>query len=55
MVGTGKVRISLYLSKSVLKEVDRAAAMSKVSRSAYIDAVLRQHFEQQRTPPQKTD
>jgi len=35
-----KVRITLTLSSDILKEVDREAAIAKVSRSANIEAVL---------------
>jgi metal-responsive CopG/Arc/MetJ family transcriptional regulator len=44
MVATRKVRISLTLSSNILKEVDRQAAIAKVSRSAFIEAVLRQYL-----------
>jgi metal-responsive CopG/Arc/MetJ family transcriptional regulator len=46
MTGT-KVRISLYLSADVLKEVDRLARAAKLSRSAFIEDVLRQHLKKQ--------
>jgi metal-responsive CopG/Arc/MetJ family transcriptional regulator len=39
-----KVRITVFLSSSVLREVDRLARAARVSRSAYIEAVLRQHL-----------
>jgi metal-responsive CopG/Arc/MetJ family transcriptional regulator len=42
MMAKRKVKISLTLSSDILKEVDRQAA--KVSRSAYIEAVLRQYL-----------
>jgi hypothetical protein len=44
IVPTRKVRITLILSSDILKEIDRLAADAKVSRSAYIEAVLRQHL-----------
>jgi metal-responsive CopG/Arc/MetJ family transcriptional regulator len=44
MVAKRKVRILLTLSSDVLREVDRKAAIAKVSRSAYIEAVLRQYL-----------
>jgi Ribbon-helix-helix protein, copG family len=42
-----KVQVSLTLSSDILKEVDRQAAIAKVSRSAYIEAVLRQYLSDQ--------
>jgi metal-responsive CopG/Arc/MetJ family transcriptional regulator len=39
-----KVRITLTLSSDIMKEVDRQAALAKVSRSAYIEEVLRQYL-----------
>jgi metal-responsive CopG/Arc/MetJ family transcriptional regulator len=40
-----QVRIARYLSSDVLKEVDRLARSAKLSRSAFIEDVLRQHLE----------
>lgn len=40
-----KVRISLYLSSDVLQKVDRVAHAAKLSRSAFIEDVLRQHLQ----------
>jgi metal-responsive CopG/Arc/MetJ family transcriptional regulator len=39
-----KVKISLTLSSDVLKEIDRLAVGAKVSRSAFIEAVLAQYL-----------
>jgi metal-responsive CopG/Arc/MetJ family transcriptional regulator len=44
IMATRKVRITLSLSSDILKEVDRRAAVEKVSRSAYTEAVLRQYL-----------
>jgi metal-responsive CopG/Arc/MetJ family transcriptional regulator len=47
-MATRKVRIWLTLSSDVLKEVDRLALDAKVSRSAYIEAVLTQFLQNQK-------
>ena len=39
-MATRKVRISLTLSSEILREIDRDAAIAKVSRSAFIEDVL---------------
>jgi metal-responsive CopG/Arc/MetJ family transcriptional regulator len=39
-MGTPKVRVTLYLSSKILKKIDREAAVAKVSRSAFIEAIL---------------
>ena len=39
-----KVRISLSLSPGLLEEVDGPARAAKLSRSAFIEGVLRQHL-----------
>jgi metal-responsive CopG/Arc/MetJ family transcriptional regulator len=44
MVAEQKMRISLTLSSDVLKGIDHLAAKANVSRSAYIEAVLRQYL-----------
>jgi metal-responsive CopG/Arc/MetJ family transcriptional regulator len=44
MVPEQKVRISLTLSLEVLEGINRLAAKASVSRSAYIEAVLRQYL-----------
>jgi len=44
IVPSRKVRITLTLSSDILKKIDRAAAIAKVSRSAFIEAVLRQYL-----------
>lgn len=46
-MATRKVRISLTLSSDILKEVDRQAVIAKVSRSAFIEGVLRQYLRDQ--------
>jgi len=45
MKATPKVAVTVYLSKDVLRNVDRAAAESKLSRSAFVEAVLKQHLK----------
>jgi metal-responsive CopG/Arc/MetJ family transcriptional regulator len=40
-----KVRISLTLSSSVRREIDRLAVRAKISRSAFVEDVLRQHLQ----------
>lgn len=44
MMAPRKVRVSLTLSSSVLREIDRLALAAKVSRSQFIEAVLREHL-----------
>jgi metal-responsive CopG/Arc/MetJ family transcriptional regulator len=44
MVAARKIRVTLTLSPNILKKVDRQAAIAKVSRSVYIEAVLRQYL-----------
>jgi metal-responsive CopG/Arc/MetJ family transcriptional regulator len=43
-MATRKVRISLALSSDVLEGIDRLAVAANVSRSAFIEAVLRQYL-----------
>ena len=40
-----KVRASLILSSDVLHEVDRSALAAKISRSEFIETVLRKHLQ----------
>jgi metal-responsive CopG/Arc/MetJ family transcriptional regulator len=47
MASTRKVRISLSLSLAVLREIDRLARLERVSRSAYIETVLREFLQNQ--------
>jgi metal-responsive CopG/Arc/MetJ family transcriptional regulator len=46
-MATRKVRTSLTLSSDVLEAIDRLAVGAKVSRSAFIEAVLRQYLSDQ--------
>jgi metal-responsive CopG/Arc/MetJ family transcriptional regulator len=39
-MATRRVKISITLSSDALKEIDRLALTAKVSRSAFIEAVL---------------
>jgi metal-responsive CopG/Arc/MetJ family transcriptional regulator len=51
-----KVRITLTLSSNLLKEIDREAAIAKLSRSAYIEAVLHQYLrDRERLAHMETD
>jgi metal-responsive CopG/Arc/MetJ family transcriptional regulator len=47
MVAKEKVRVSLTLSSDVLKGIGRLAHEARVSRSAFIESVLRQHLRDQ--------
>jgi metal-responsive CopG/Arc/MetJ family transcriptional regulator len=42
-----KVRISVTLSSIVLREIDRLAVRAKISRSAFVEDVVRQHLRHQ--------
>jgi metal-responsive CopG/Arc/MetJ family transcriptional regulator len=47
MKATPKVRVTVYLSTDVREKVDQAAAEAKLSRSAFVEAVLKKHFQEQ--------
>jgi metal-responsive CopG/Arc/MetJ family transcriptional regulator len=50
MTAKRKVRISLTLSREVLSEIDRWAAVAKVSRSAFIEGALREYLQHRNNP-----
>jgi len=50
------VRVTVYLSFEILKKIDLAAANAKLSRSAFIEAVLRKYLsDQERLVQARTD
>ena len=49
-----RVRVTLYLTPEILKKINREAAIAKISRSAFIEAVLRRYLSGRKSVAQRT-